>query len=248
MISQVKKIVKLYKEYSSEDNILIYQMGKVGSTSLEKSIPNSIHVHTLYSNWFLPNTISLDSYLRNKEKQLGNLIKRLALKCRKNVKIITIIRDPFDRDISMFFQDLPQWISGYNYLENYDTRNEKLNLLQCIFNDFYDYTYALTWFDKELKKLTDIDIYDYPYDPDKGYIKIRKGRYEVLVLECSKLTECKLHIDNFTGTSITAVNTNKSIAKWYAPLYIDFKEKYRPNEKYISSVKESKFYIHFFKK
>lgn len=105
MLSRIKNKLNYYL---NSENIIIYQMGKVGSTSLEKSLPNSFHTHTLYAKE--PNPLSTSFYkssfvLKTRYFLIRNLIKR-----RRKIKIISVVRHPLERNFSMFFHDLPEWL------------------------------------------------------------------------------------------------------------------------------------------
>ncbi|MEY8201001.1 MAG: putative capsular polysaccharide synthesis family protein [Colwellia sp.] len=253
MISKLKRklcgAVFLYNQYRDEGNILIYQMGKVGSTSLENSLPNSIHVHTLFGNFFLPADAKSG---RDGEGVLGwiqrygeDLIKRLAIKRRKEIKIITLVRNPMARDMSMFFQDLPEWLSYYKKKFKYDTRSEDKDVLVKAFEGVYDSGYALAWFDKEIYRLTGIDVFKYPLHLS-GYCNAEKGKYQVLVIRSESMGSCADEIRAFTGFDISVTNTNRGESKWYGGIYKNFKSDFKPSKRYIKKVQGSKLYKHFY--
>ena len=118
MINDVKKVIKMYR-----NKIFIYQMGKVGSTSLEESIENSVHMHTLYSNsecWVREAQLwGLLSPLQKIKRYVGSKLDRMIIRSNNEVKIITLVRDPVARDVSMFFQRLPYWYTHYLNANNY---------------------------------------------------------------------------------------------------------------------------------
>jgi hypothetical protein len=251
IVIKFKKAIELFDEFKNTNNILIYQMGKVGSTSLEASLPGSIHTHTLFGNYFLPKDAKLG---RNGEGFLGwlqmcgeDLIKRYAIKKRKNIKIITLIRNPIDRDVSMFFQDLPEWLVYHKKLHKYDARLENSSMLNDVFNLTYDASFGLEWFDKELKRFTDIDIYDYEYEQDKGFLKITKGKYEILLIEMNKINAVEGVLSDFSGLDVNVSQGNRGEAKWYGDAYKSFKTDFKPSAEYLSAVNSSKFYTHFYK-
>src|SRR4051812_8379469 len=107
--------LKKIKYYLTGNLILIYQMGKVGSTCIEKSLMTQKFQTAHYHSFFSPlpyimfkNFYSIKYYVsfwnrliyRIKMTILLYLIKR-----NKNVKIISLIREPISRNLSMFFQD-----------------------------------------------------------------------------------------------------------------------------------------------
>lgn len=100
------------KTFKDSDNILIYQMGKVGSTTLLESIPNSMHFHTLYDRKYCQfyQDVAVQNGYKKLKSNFINKIKVLYFQKRKKIKIITLVRNPFERDVSHYFQDLQFWL------------------------------------------------------------------------------------------------------------------------------------------
>ncbi len=247
-LSKLQKLISYYKEYRDESSILIYQMGKVGSTSIEKSLPSSIHIHSLFNNppCFVHLKQRRVGLLSSIEGWVADGVKRLAIKNRKNIKIISLVRDPFKRDISMFFQNLPQWLYEYTGTHEVDTREEGLSILIDAFQKTYDYDYALRWFDLELKKLTGVDIFDFDFDVSKGYLEIHSGRYSILLLKLETISAANGVLNEFCGQEIEIITANSGNKKWYAPVYDDFKRTAFQSDEYVGKVKQSKLYKHFY--
>ena len=115
--------------------ILIYTMGKVGSSMIERQLPNAYHCHTLYGNPPCP------PYLIFKFGKVINFIRKLAvyplkriiLRNRKKLKIVTLYRDPLTRNPSMMFQDLHFWIADYLLSKPNFNRESNSTMLLDIF-------------------------------------------------------------------------------------------------------------------
>lgn len=242
----LKKIMPVWKKFKNEKNIIIYQMGKVGSSSLENSIKGSIHTHMFFGN--SPCHVHLRqrrSGIKKYSGKIGDAIKVTALKRRKIIKIITPIRDPADRNISMFFQDLAHWIYFHTGKGNHDSRFEGDDYLKTVFKESFDHEYALNWFDIEFRRLTGIDIYSYPYDKEKGIATINKGKFSVLVLDSNKIEDNIPLIEEFAQQKITLKNTNTAERKWYGDIYKKFKSEF-DIEHYREKLKTHKFYKKFY--
>lgn len=247
MLKLLKHFKQIANEYSS-DSVLIYQMGKVGSTSLEMSLAKARHFHTLYSN--SPCKIHDERRkkrpLRRLMKWFGNGLKQTMIRRRKTVRIISPVREPYGRNVSMFFQDLPFWMVHYQESTGYDSRREGPEFLYETFETAFDHFYFDHWFDKELKRLTGIDIFEYPFDMEKGYSVIRKGRYEVMLIKLEKMDELHTAIEEFVGYTFAMQSANKGEQKWYACLYRDFMARYRPSERYLNRLYDTKTVRHFY--
>jgi len=248
----------LYKKYADEKNILIYQMGKVGSTSLEDSISNSIHLHTLYldNHTCKPRQAGLFGcgwhfYINKCKQHLINLMLRKAIKSREKTKVITLFRQPLQRNISMFFHDLDAYVfnAQSNLLKSkvpaLMTRQQEGNILFDIFEKQFDHSYPLNWFDKEFERLWGINIYQQPFNKDLGYSYISKGNIELLCIDMSKLNESLPEISHFVGETVKLSTKNQASAKWYGTLYSDFKKHYKPSDKIQSLITNSKMNKHF---
>lgn len=218
--------------------VLIYQPGKVGSSSLGSSIrKKNVHVHMLTLQY------------ANKREE-GFLLKEYVknLSKKEKMQIITCIREPIARDISGYYYDSDTEIGRFNYdvkvgdlLWYGDNINgEKDNLPERsidvkgdLHTGFSTYGNALiryksdefSWFDYEIKNIFDIDIYDYPFDKEQGYGIIRKDNIEILVLKLEKMSECEKVIGDFVGEEdFHLVRDNEAKNKVYNYIYQEFKK------------------------
>lgn len=223
-------------------------MGKVGSTSLENSIPFSIHLHRLYNihhkhSFYSPRRKSL------LHKILGSCfdtMRRTAIRRRKKIKIITLVRNLYDRNVSAFFQNFAFWIVQYSSKVTEETRKDSTSFVYEVFENIFDHNYAFTWFDKELKKFTGIDIFEHEFNKQRGWQRIQKGKYDILVVKLEALgTACEA-IEDFAGVKLKLNHSNLSGYKWYASLYKDFKNNYIPSEEYLHKIYQSKISKHFY--
>ncbi len=237
--------------WKTEDPILIYQMGKVGSSALEKSIPESIHIHDLMST----SADSLISPIRAKvRKPHSELLKRiikkhtssLLLKSKKKVKIISMVREPIGRNISMYFQALPFWLSHKYLIDDSVVREEKQGLLAETYLECLNHNYPLEWFDKEIKKLTGIDVFQTPFDSELGYQQYQNSNFELLVIRLDKLESNQKVIEEFIGQPLTLTKGNQASKKWYQPLIADFKETLSLTPNYLDEMLGSKLATHFY--
>lgn len=202
--------------------VLVYNMGKVGSSTLTKSIPNAQQVHTLYSD--LPpkmTRIKNMSLKRNLIFLISRKVILKTLKSRKKTKIITVVRHPVDRNRSMFFQDLELWLTKHNLEKGGNKSSYHLQPLIDAYADTFDHSFYLRWFDDELKKLTGIDIRSVNFQNDFAIIKNKK--YEVLFLKLENMNDNIQTISQFVGEDIKIQNKNISEKKWYGLLYNEFK-------------------------
>jgi hypothetical protein len=245
----IKRLINDWKNYADDAHILIYQMGKVGSTSLEQTIPGSIHFHTLYNNrpCYIFARQKRNTPVKKIKGKLYDGLRRAAIKSRKKIKIITLVRDPYARNVSSFFQDFAYWMYEYA-CQTTESQRTHVNegLIHTVYNDLFTHTYALNWFDDEFKKLTGVDVYKHTFDKEAGFSIIKQGKYEILVLKLEKMKTNRQAVEQFTGLKLELKNTNTASAKWYGDIYTDFIENYKPKEAYLDKLYNSKLARHFY--
>lgn len=239
----MKKLIKVLKyifDLYTGDQILIYQMGKVGSSTLEKSISKlGIKVRHIHS---FGNTSNYHFYKEGKLREIKKIILksiyRLTLRMRrKNIKIITLMRDPISRNISTLFQELSLML--YEHEKKNNRRKQNLHtMLDEFLEEYVDSNIPLKWFDEELKYFMGIDLFNYPFDKEKGALYIKEGKIELLVLTAEKLNFNKDIIVKFINNeSFEFINSNVSNEKWYSEINKNFKDNYK-----ISFQKYEHFY------
>jgi len=232
---------------SKSDAVLVYQMGKVGSSSLGESIRDSANMHTLYGN--PPCRILLDLERRGWWFFLGGVydfVRRVSIRMRKDVKIITLVRSPVERNVSMFFQDFPYWYVDYRSKNRGVSRFSDETMVEDMYESVFPHDYVNSWFDKEIKRLTGIDVYAHPYDRSKGYHVYERGRFKLLLLEMTKVEDNWSVVQNFVGQNVELKTVNVGGNKWYGPIYKIYKPRLVANEKINNLVKSGKFYTKFY--
>ncbi len=196
---------------------------------------------------------------------------------RKSLSLITPIRRPLERNISAFFQELPrdvvlkpalrnilripkriQWLAKLpiqNELKNYligsaiqSRLAENRQELITYFKNNYRHDIPLNWFDTEFLTATGINIYDYPFNPAKGYEIIIKDNLKILLLQSELADPIKAEvINNFLGSQdITIEKKHQSVNKGYGDLLVEFKQEINTDPDFLARFIHSKFSHHFY--
>ena len=184
------------KLFFSGTAIVVYQMAKVGSTTVYSTLKDKLLFTPVFHIHYLSHDAIRElekSYIRQNKIPMHIsrirhgwfLRKKLDKSENINWKIITLVRDPIAREISIFFQHLdrnfPDGISNSKIVE----------FLQKKIISFEESTdHACMWFDKELKENFGINIYDFNFDKKKGYSIVKKQGIEVLVIRLEDLDGC----------------------------------------------------------
>lgn len=226
---------------NKEDEVIfIFTMGKVASSTIFvslKEVYNSVyHIHRLN----LDNIEKIKQYhLSNGLKQPGcdivssNLIKNNI----KPTKIITLVREPISRNMSAYF-------------ENYKIFDDKLNDIRKSIERFtknYHHKTPLNWFDSELKKSLDFDIFSNEFDKKNGYQTYSFEDIEYLVMKVELEDKIKQKaLSKFLNNDINLINSNLSEEKGYIEFYKKFKDSIIFDEKYVDTMYNSKYMKHFY--
>jgi hypothetical protein len=226
-----------------KDPILIYQMGKVGSSSVLASLKNANGLNTIFHIHQLS-----DTGIEKKAEWLSNhgvkdvpemeadlmFIKKLRTLIDSHRydfqwKIITLTRDPISLEISSFFENI--WMYADQVFDPlYKPVKEKIldyfgkyfineTNDPCFFN--VSRNYFLNWFDEELNAVFGLDVYSAPYNFSTGYTIYRKDNVSVLLIRLEDLdksfTKAVKKFFNLEG--IVLVKENITSKKEYYELY-----------------------------
>lgn len=251
--------------------VFIYQPGKVGSSTIRDSLnavkKNCIHIHRLdpppgcdeIQNTYW---MSFYSWIKNQPR-----------------KFITLVRNPFMRDLSGLFQNTNIRYFRYPFIVGSAVSNiyfpgedDILNLsddkdLVTVFGklvpvsvEYCDYcvkvmtqmgrmNYEFDWFDLQLKKYFDVDVYKYPFDKKAGYTIIKENNLEVLVIRLENLNNLENVIGEFVEVEdFKLINANESGNKIYKYLYKHVRENIVLPKEYFDCYMNNEKALHFYTK
>ena len=200
--------------------ILVYNMGKVGSTSIIYSLSSLKFSRPVYQCHWL-----VHQNLKRAEKRIRSNANKLAksslpIKPRPyyiwtgqyyadKVKslhgsgekwdVVSLVRDPVARNLSSFFQNID---SSYGYdLKKAAAEKPLVEILEELWVIF-DKNYILaepnaikdndptSWFDIELREALNIDVYSDTFPIEQGYSIIENDHVRLLLLRMEDLNRC----------------------------------------------------------
>lgn len=205
MIRRLTRAIRRGKHFFSNDLIMVYTMGKVGSTSLEARLPGGFHTHTLYG--FPPS----EPYHHFKFGALGVILRRLlvypvkraVLKARGEVRIVTFYRDPKTRNPSMFMQDLPFWLSRYLLSAPGANRAEANDLLIKAYCSVFPHNYPQDWVERELARFTGVAASKLMLG-NEDYRIVEWGKYKIFVGRMETMASYEVPLFTFCGLPVEA--------------------------------------------
>ncbi len=228
--------------------VIIYQMGKVASSSIAKTLKNFAYKNIYQPHRILPDNILAYKYKADQsneysilEDEEGELISKYKL--LNGAKVITLVREPIERNFSAFFQN-------YKMMTGEEFQDSKQNIDEMIDNFLKNYPHEIPirWYEDEFNPVMGISIYDYPFDTQKGYSVIDLDETSILVMrsELDDLGKEKALQSFLNDDTIKIVNANQSDNKSYSEAYRSFKSKIVLPESYIDKMYQSEYTKHFY--
>lgn len=213
-------------------DVLVYQPGKVGSTTLYQSLLkagiNCIHVHRFWYD-------KMDIYVKENMKAAIDELKK-----KDELKIITAVRDPIARILSSFMQNY------FRDIANEGISNLKDGLIGFIKNRV---TCEFDWFDNNIKRNFGIDILEYDFDKSRGYGIIEEHNIKILILTMEKMNENEDIIREFVDIpDFKLENYNVGEEKEYKWIYEGIKKNMLIPEEIIQSCNSDIRFKHFYSK
>ncbi len=220
---------RIQKACDPNIQVLVYQRGKVGSSSIFIGLRNAgvrcAHIHAFLLPMEVENSETAMAILKPtidyKEEYINYIRETL-----KHKKIITLVRDPIAADFARVFENMDK---------NTETQDrffakkfqEGFSFSEACIARMEDYKNGLfEWFNRELREVFGIDIYEHPFDREKGYTIIKENDMEVLCLKLEKVSELLDVIRRFVGSeTFQIVSENVGADKIYGHLYKAAKEK-----------------------
>lgn len=264
---------RMGRAYNRYDHgpVLVLQMGKVGSKSVQAGLEARILDRPIYHAHFLSRERTArtekqrrkffrsdrHSYLMRPWLNQFLLQTFTEQKDNHSWKLITLTREPVGRNISAFFENLDvvpcktdgefEISSDYYQIKPTTVSVEDTDTLAQLFFDRAQHDSPLRFFDREIKDIFGIDVLGSGFPIEKGYGIYRAARVDLLVLKLESLADCAgAAFDEFLGIDdFKLINRNIGAKKVYAPLYDAFKQNAIIDSDYADTLYNSE-YMHTF--
>jgi glycosyltransferase involved in cell wall biosynthesis len=236
--------------------IVVHQMGKVGSKTVEASLKAcDLGVPVCHSH-FLNNLERLEKNVKaSRPNPVQSLAKiRSAKELRKILlgtgyirnRVITLVRDPVARNVSAFFENLTEFFP--NFYELRASGRLRLEDLITTFLTRYEHDIPLRWFDVQMKPVFGIDVFAHEFPRDRGYMVYHGEGASLLLMKLEQLKACAAPaMREFCGVeNFVLRNANVGEEKEYRDTYRDFLDAVELPREYLDRMYESKLVRHFY--
>lgn len=252
--------------------LLVYTMGKVGSTSVYHSLRNSnvssliYHVHFLTrsrihaisdkykkANGRANSKINFEQLIKGDFDHLtaSIMLSSKSLKDKKEkCRILTLVRDPVATFLSHVFQNpkihRPQLLGTDGCLD-------KVKVDNYVSEQFANFDpegdFIANWFGSEFFEFTGIDVYEYPFDALTGATIIRNEFCDVAILSLetleSNLNSAVKHLTGRDWGLMVEHRNVRSLSK-EAELYLSIKKDVTVCVEDLEKIYSTKYARHFF--
>lgn len=255
--------------------IVVYQMGKVGSSSIRnalllRGLHPVLHLHTMSPlREKRVESVEIDAELRDALRReieharavfagLGAVPKlRLVLHEWLNERRISrrLLRpgQPL-RIVTSVREPIAASVSMFFQLlpwylgAAYRPERVATDDLIRLFFERYACERPLIWFDEEMRHATGVDVYRHPFPASDGTLRFRDGAIDVLVLKTETDDAVKERaLGEFLGLDgIRLARSNVASDKAYARQYREFQERIRFPDAFVRAMYASKYARHFY--
>jgi hypothetical protein len=222
--------------------VIIFQMGKVASSTIEATLQplerlTVLRTHGL-TRW---KDVSTPPAARRDLESWLILHKLIGANVR--CKVVTVVREPIARNLSAYFQNLDPLLG----MRGAHAQLPMSKLIEGFFAR-YNHQKPLTWFDVEFLPTLGIDVFQHPFDHERGFQRIQTEQFDVLILRADLPDAAKAQqLAELVGVrELAVVQKNVGEAKSYAAVYQQFLREIRLPESYVKEMLEHKFTRHFF--
>ncbi len=246
-------------------------MGKVGSSSIKTSLAKAwperavFHIHTLHADRLRSIEDRSRAYfgthrqgkLRHVWQSQFLLRRGLVTGIAERPLVITLTRDPVARNVSTLFEHLAVerlagdqgWhVVSTEYDFEIDVHDDDFGQLVDLFLERCSHDSPIEFFDREISAVCGVDVYERPFDRERGFAILDDGAVTVIVIRVEDLNRCASEALGSLCHSrdIDLTDTNVSSKKPYAALYAAFKNDVRLPAEYLDRMYSSRYARHFY--
>ena len=249
--------------------IINYQMGKVGSSTVQASLVALGLDQPVYHVHFL-NPVRVrqieqqrrkyfrtERYGRLRRPWLYEFLYEQIQRKDRRWKLVTLVREPIARNISTFFENLEVTekadatayaVKSAYYGFDIEVALERPDPLIELFFERLVHERPLRYFNDEIRTVFGIDVFDSEFPRERGFKIYQGDSADLLLVRLENLDQCAATaFKEFLGVDgFSLVSANVASGKVYAPLYRAFKRSICLPQDYIDGMYDSKYTRQFY--
>src|SRR5581483_10811453 len=178
------------KKYGIDQPIIVYQFGKVGSTTMQRSLAALRLNVPVYQLHFLNEADQIEQWAKHTLRDPSRVLRMVALSRRvrralesshpPRYNLVCLVRAPVPRNISMFFENVDSYVPHLD--ERYANHTVSYaEIRERFLNEFLEDTPNF-WFDREVKEVFGLDVYAEAFDKARGYQIYENARARLIVI------------------------------------------------------------------
>jgi hypothetical protein len=189
---------RIRPRYGIRSPIIVYQMGKVGSSSLYAGL-RALYLNVpVYQCHMLNNLDAIEESVHKMyptappilpQVEIGRALRR-EIEQKKGTRwnLISMVREPVARNISAFFQNLKVMLPDTRELLASDRRDA--DWLSDEFINHFAHNAPAQWFDSQMRDVFDIDVFATRFPIERGYQTYSGPNAHLLLIRYDNLNEC----------------------------------------------------------
>ena len=241
-------------KYGITAPIVIYQMGKVGSTALQHSLTAlgvDVPVYQMHTLNYLDEAEAWARTLPDPAPELvmlrrGRYVRHaIDSKLWKNVTMISMVRAPGPQLLSAFFQRIDLHLAALQKQKDGQVTPQDV---ADYFVKYFKPSFPAEWFDAQLHEPFGIDVYASEFPKAQGYQYYEHDTIRLVVIRLEDLSRCVNQVmREFLGIpDFRLVAANVGAEKQYADLYQRVQKILRLPPERIQEVNSQKYAQHFY--
>lgn len=232
-------------------SVLLCGIQKTGNMSL------NISFNTKNLNEKTKNIVFTAHMLYYDKNSFNNIKNILKIFDNRQIKIISGVREPIERNISHKWQRIsePYFNDDICISSFIDENYEKYNIHSGIEEKYKEldglgiYADVMDWFKDYIERLFKIDVFEYSFDKEKGYSIINKDNISIFIYRLDKLSKLEREIGEFVGnSSFILKQRNIASEKQYSFAYQQYLKHVRIEKNFFDTLVSSKGMTHFYTK
>lgn len=255
----VVKTAQALRTLHQEDPVLVFQMGKVGSSSVayaleQLGIRPVHHLHTLspegIDHAIASQRASISPGL-SQHLVLSRLLQKKLDGMRRPIRIVTLTREPISRVVSFVFQDWKKKLPEMNAAGEVDLDLARKRIIEVLSGDNGNADPG-KWFDQEIRGCFGIDVFEQPYDYDRGYAILQNSNAKVLLIRMEDLNwSMRDALGEFLEVDVPELGTigaNVGEDKRYSEALGRTKQTLRLPDAILDRAVDTRYFKHFYEK